>query len=98
MTPCKRIEIIIEETLARRLEERLQALGAPGYTLLPRARGAGDRGLMRGDDPTGAASNCVFIIACDDEDTVTRIVEGVQPFLLRSGGICLVSEARWLRH
>jgi hypothetical protein len=98
MTPCKRIEIIIEETLARRLADRLQALGAPGYTLIPRARGAGDRGPMRGDDPTGAASNCVFIVACDDDEIVERIVEGTRELLARAGGVCLVSEASWIRH
>jgi nitrogen regulatory protein PII len=98
MTPCKRIEIIIEEALARRLEDKLQALGAPGYTFIPRAGGAGDRGLMRGDDPTGAASNCIFIIVVEDDEVVRGIVEGVQPFLTRSGGVCLVSEALWLRH
>lgn len=98
MTPCKRIEIIIEETLARHLAERLQALGAPGYTLIPRARGAGDRGPMRGDDPTGTASNCVFIVICEEDETAQRIVEGVRPFLTRSGGVCLVSDAHWLRH
>ena len=98
MKPCKRIEIIIEETLARHMAERLQELDAPGYTMIPRARGAGDRGLMRGDDPTGAASNCVFIVACEDEETVDRIVEGVRAFLTRRGGVCLVTDAFWVRH
>ena len=98
MKPCKRISIIIEEAHARRLAERLQELQAPGYTLIPRARGAGDRGLMRGDDPTGAASNCVFIVACEDEALVARIVDGVRAFLARSGGVCLVTDALWVRH
>ena len=98
MKRCKRIEIIIEETLARRMAELLQEVNAPGYTMIPRARGAGDRGLMRGDDPTGAASNCVFIIACEHEETVTRIVEGVRAFLARHGGVCLVTDAYWVRH
>jgi hypothetical protein len=53
---------------------------------------------MRGDDPTGAASNCVFIIACEHEETVTRIVEGVRAFLARHGGVCLVTDAYWVRH
>ncbi len=98
MKPCKRIEIIIEEAYTRLLAERLQELGAPGYTILPRARGAGDRGLMRGDDPTGAASNCVFLVACDDEATIARVVEGVRTLLARYGGVCLVSDAHWVRH
>jgi hypothetical protein len=53
---------------------------------------------MRGDDPTGTATNCVFIVICEDDETAQRIVEGVRPFLTRSGGVCLVSDAHWLRH
>ncbi|HEY5646120.1 MAG TPA: hypothetical protein VIS76_09275 [Pseudomonadales bacterium] len=98
MKPCKRIEIVIEENLARRLAEKLESLNAPGYTVIPRASGYGNRGQRRGDDPTGTLSNCVFIIACDDDATVTAIVEGVRPLLTRSGGICLVSDALWVRH
>ncbi len=98
MKPCTRIEIVIEENLTRRLAAVLEAEGAPGYTLIPRASGQGDRGARRADDPTGTLTNVVFIIACDDPDTVTRIVEGVRPLLERSGGICLVSEANWVRH
>ena len=98
MKPCKRIEIVIEEALVRRMAEQLEVLGAPGYTLIPRASGRGDRGLRRGDDPTGTFTNCVFIVACNDEATVARIVEGSRPLLSRSGGICLVSDAFWVRH
>ena len=98
MEPCKRIEIVIEEPLARRLAEQLAALGAPGYTLIPRARGSGDRGQRRGDEPTGTSTNCVFIIACSDEAVVQRIVDGIRPLLSRAGGICLISDALWVRH
>lgn len=98
MKPCKRVEIVIEEALAGRMANRLEELGAPGYTLIPRASGRGDRGVRRGDDPTGTLTNCVFIMACDDDDTVQQIVDGVRSLLSRSGGICLVSEALWVRH
>jgi nitrogen regulatory protein PII len=98
MQACKRIEIVIEEPLVPRVAERLEALGAPGYTLITRASGRGDRGLRRADEPTGTATNCVFIIACEDEATVQRIVEAIRPLLTRFGGICLVSDASWVRH
>lgn len=97
MKPCKRIEIVIEEAQAERLAERLEQLGAPGYTQIPRANGRGDRGVRRGDDPAGTLTNCVFIVACD-ADTATRVVEGIRGLLTRSGGICLVSDAAWLHH
>lgn len=98
MKPCKRIEIVIEQPLARKLSEKLTELGAPGYTLIQQASGRGDRGIRRADEPTGTSSNCMFIIACDDEETVARILEGVRSLLSRSGGICLLSDAQWLRH
>jgi nitrogen regulatory protein PII len=98
MKPCKRIEIVIEQTLARRLAERLDELGAPGYTVIHGVSGRGDRGLRQADEVTGTFNNSLFLIACPDDDLVSILVEGVRPLLTRVGGICLVSEAQWLRH
>lgn len=98
MKPCKRIEIVIEQPLARRLAERLDQLGAPGYTMIPDASGRGDRGLRRGDEVTDTFTNCLFIVACDDDAIVAQIVEGVRSLIARSGGVCLVSDALWVRH
>ncbi len=98
MKPCKRLEIVIEKPLARRVAARLVELGAPGYTFIDQASGSGDRGMRRADEPTGTSTNCIFILACDNDDLVSQIVEGIRPILTRSGGICLVSDAQWLRH
>lgn len=98
MKSCKRIEIVIEAPLAQRLAGRLRQLGAPGFTLIPDVRGAGDRGERRGDELSGDSSNCLILIACDDQATVDRILEAVRPLLSSSGGVCLVSDALWLRH
>ena len=98
MKPCKRIEIVIEQRLAQRVADLLVELGAPGYTLIGRASGRGDRGVRRADEPTGTATNCFFMIACDDDEVVQRIVDGIRPVLTRSGGVCLVSDANWVRH
>ena len=98
MKPSKRIEIVIEQPLAERLIETLQAVKAPGYTMLRNVGGSGDRGARRADELAGDSSNCLFLIACDDPEAVQRIVEGVRPLLTRYGGICLVSDCQWLRH
>ncbi len=98
MKPCKRIEIVVEQALRRRLEQTLIELNVSGYTLLSRASGRGDRGARRADEPTGVSSNCVFIVACETEPETSAIVEAVRPLLRRSGGICLVSDAAWVRH
>ena len=98
MKICKRIEIVIEQPLASRMSELLVELGAPGYTLISNAAGRGDRGVRRADEPTGTSTNCMFIIACDDVALVDTIVERLRPILSRSGGVCLVSDAQWVRH
>jgi len=98
MKPIKRIEIVIEQPLADRLAEKLRALGAPGYTVLRNVGGSGDRGARRADELAGDSSNCLFLIACDDEALVLRITEGVRPLLSRFGGICLVSDCLSLHH
>lgn len=98
MTPSHRIEIVIEEPMAPELVRTFKALGVPGYTMIPRAGGSGDRGIRRGDELAGDSSNCVFIIACEDSALVAVITEGIRPLLSRSGGICLVSECHSLTH
>ena len=98
MTPGHRIEIVIEEPLARELVRLLRKVDAPGYTVIPRAGGSGDRGIRRGDELAGDSSNCVFIVICEDAALVERITEAVRPMLSRSGGMCVVSDCRSLIH
>ena len=98
MKPCKRIEIVIEEPMAPTLVRLLDSLHTSGYIILPNAAGDGDRGIRRADELAGDSSNTVFIIACDDDELLHNIVEGVRPLLSRSGGICLVSDAMFLKH
>lgn len=98
MKLCKRIEIVIESPMVPSLLDTLKQLDVPGYTLVPDVRGAGDRGVRRGDELTGDSSNSLVLIACDDEAKVQRILEAVRILIGRSGGICLLSDAQWLRH
>ncbi|MCB1690212.1 MAG: hypothetical protein KDI33_17070 [Halioglobus sp.] len=98
MKPCKRIEIVIETPMVPSLIRVLEELNVPGYTLVPDVRGAGDRGVRRADEFSGESSNSLLLIACDDQATIERLLEGVRPLIRRSGGICLLSDAQWLRH
>ena len=98
MKPCKRLEIVIEKPMARKAIAALLDAGAPGYTMIDQASGAGDRGSRYADDPTGTSTNCVIILAAETEEQAFELVESVRPLLSRSGGICLVSDAMWVRH
>jgi nitrogen regulatory protein PII len=98
MKLCKRIEIVIETPMVPSLLATLKEIDVPGYTLIPDMRGAGDRGVRRGDELTGDSSNSLILIACDDAAKIERILESVRILIGRSGGICLLSDAQWLRH
>jgi nitrogen regulatory protein PII len=98
MKTCKRIEIVIEKSMVPKLTASIKQLGLVGYTLIPDVRGSGDRGMRRADELSGESSNCLVLIACDDQAIVDALLEAVRPLLVRSGGICLVSDAQWLRH
>lgn len=97
MKKCKRIEIVIEQTLANRFEELMHNLDA-NYTLISGVSGLGERGHRRADELTGASTNCLAIVASDNDKLTEQVVESVRPLLAKSGGICLVSDALWVVH
>lgn len=98
MKSCKRIEIVIEHSMVPTLTGLVKTLGLDGYTLITDVRGSGDRGMRRADELSGESSNCLVLIACEDEVLVRDFLEALRPLLSRAGGMCLVSDASWLRH
>jgi nitrogen regulatory protein PII len=98
MKPCKRIEVVIEEPMAPKLVKLLQEHGTGAYTCIHNIGGHGDRGTRRADELAGDSSNTLFIIACESGEAMESIVELIRPLIMRSGGVCLVSDAMWLLH
>ena len=97
MNAVKRIEIVIDAAHTPALLSALREAGAGGYTLIRDVQGMGDRGERSGDELTDVFRNCYVIVACAP-DASTQIIEAVRPLLQRYGGVCLVSDAQWLRH
>jgi len=97
MTTVKRIEIVIDAAHTPDLLQALRDASARGYTVIRDVQGTGDRGERSGDELTDVFRNCYIIVACEPE-TATQIVEAVRPLLRRHGGVCLISDAQWLRH
>jgi nitrogen regulatory protein PII len=98
MQAIKKVEIIIEYMeLAWLLEVLKKEALAVGYTVIKEAFGVGGRGEMAGDGLSGEFTNSYLLIACS-EDEANRIVEIVRPILKRFGGVCLVSDAMWVKH
>ena len=98
MQAIKKVEIIIDYQELPRLLELFKKDGTEvGYTVIKEAFGSGGRGEMAGDGLSGAFTNSYLLIACS-EDEANRIVEIVRPILKRFGGVCLVSDAMWVKH
>lgn len=97
MRDVKRIEIVVEAAQEPTIRGLLEEAGIDGFTLLHAVAGRGQRGERAGDGLSDAFQNVLFLIAAPEEQ-VTTFVEAVRPVLKRTGGICLVSDARWLKH
>lgn len=97
MTPCKKLEIVIGEVYLEKLLAIIQHENAPGFSVVPGVRGAGDRGEQKGDALTGLFVNCLVIVVCDEE-MVSALTPKITPLLKRYGGICLCSDVEQLEH
>ena len=97
MKEIKRIEIVIDAAHTPELVRTIKSAGATGYTLIRDVQGSGDRGDRAGDELSNVYRNCYIIIAADLENTQT-LIEAARPLLERYGGMCLVSDAQWLKH
>ena len=97
MIPIKRIEIVIGERHSKQVTETLQAQGLDGWTVVRNVLGAGSRGPQLSDEVTGVSSNHWILVACP-ADRVEGLLEPLRSLLKRFGGVCLISDAHWLRH
>jgi nitrogen regulatory protein PII len=93
----KRIEIVVEAAQKGTVERLIEEAGIDGFTVMPTLVGRGQRGERDGDGLSNAFQNVCFVVAAPEEETVA-FVEALRPVLRRSGGVCLVSDARWLKH
>ena len=97
MEAVKRIEIVVSELLLRELTDLLDRHQVGGYTVFRGLGGKGDRGFQSGDGAAGEFGNASVLVVCH-EPMVPPLMAELKPLLKRFGGMCLVSEAMWLKH
>jgi len=97
MQTVHRIEIVIDAPHSSQVIAILAAEGLSGYTLIRGVSGAGERGLRRGDEISNVSNNNYILTTCPPEK-LGDITAALRPLLQQVGGICLVSDARWLLH
>ena len=52
---------------------------------------------MHGDGLAGEFSNAGIVVVCP-EAALPPLLESLRPLLSQFGGMCLVSDAHWLKH
>ena len=97
MKAVKRIEIITHALELKGVLGALKECGVSGYTVINPVTGSGERGDQFGDELTGVFDNACVITMAEPEQ-VEEIVDRVRTILKRHGGMCLVSDALWVRH
>lgn len=97
MIPVKRVEIVVEAVQVRQVVRLIEEAGIGGYTLTRNIAGHGHRGERDADGLSDAFENACFVVAAEP-DQANRLVEALRPLLSEGGGMCLVSDALWVRH
>lgn len=94
---AKRVEIIIEAPMQRRLEDALARAGFSGYTILPVIGGNGRSGPWSREGQVSLAGGLVAVICIVAPDKKDRLLDAAFAVLERHIGVVSVSDCEVLR-
>ena len=94
---AKRIEIIIEAPLERRLAAVLDEAGATGYTILPVMGGTGKSGPWTRDGQVSSAGGMVAFVCLVSPDRVDNLLQAAFKVVEPHIGIVSVTDAQVIR-
>ena len=96
MHDARRVEIIIESVMERRLCALVEGAGVTGYTVLPVHAGSGRSGAWTREGQVGRAG-MVSVVCLVRPDRVAGLLEAVFPVLDRHIGVVSVTETQVIR-
>lgn len=94
--PAKRVEIIIEAPMERRLTEALLAAGVTGFTVLPVLGGSGRSGHWTREGQVGR-SGMVAVVCLIRAERLDALLDAAFAVVERHIGVVSVTEAQVLR-
>jgi nitrogen regulatory protein PII len=97
MEIVKKVEIVTISLEMSKVLEVLEEVGITGYTVIRDVVGKGERGLTANDLEKDVLSNRYVMTVCTAEQE-ELLVEAIRPILKKFGGVCIVSDAKWIRH
>lgn len=95
-TRRKKLEIIVEATVLRRVEQFLADAGVRGWTVLPGIGGHGSGGDWAIGDFTPGQERC-FILAVASSEVAGLALERLSTFFIDYPGIVVTSDVEVLR-
>lgn len=97
MHAAKRVEIIIEAVMERRLTEALTEAGVVGYTVLPVSGGSGRSGTWSREGQIGRASGMVAVVCLVRPERLDPLLRAAFAVVERHIGVVNVTAAEVLR-
>ena len=94
---AKRVAIIIEEPMRRRLEEALQEAGITGYTIVPVMGGSGRSGKWSSEGQVSRSGGMVQFICIIRPERLDGLLEAAFGVVERHIGVVTVSDVEVLR-
>lgn len=95
--PKKRIDIMVETPLMKRVINILDQKGVSGYTVLPVLAGKGQDGAWHRDGLVGRAGTLVNVFCIVDESRVDDVVDAVFSLVEKQIGIVTVCDVQVIR-
>ena len=97
MHHAKRVEIIIEAPLSKRLTDALIKAGVTGYTVLPVLGGSGLSGEWSREGQVSRASGMVAVVCLIRPERLDGLLEAAFAVVERHIGVVSVTDAEVLR-
>lgn len=94
---AKRVEIIIEAPLERRLTNTLVEEGVTGFTVLPVLGGSGRSGQWSRDGQVSLASGMVAVVCLIRPERLDALLEAAFAVVERHIGVVSITDAEVLR-
>ncbi len=93
----KRLEVIIEAPLMRRVLEQYEKMGVSGYSVLPVIAGSGHDGSWSAEGQIGEAGHMVAIVCIVDPARLDQVLEAAYKVVSRQIGFIAVSDVEVVR-
>ncbi|MEO1489720.1 MAG: transcriptional regulator [Pseudomonadota bacterium] len=91
----KRIEILTDKALQKRITDAIDDAGITGWTIIPVSSGKGREGLWREESVMG--TDKVFVLTIASEEKAMALAEGLAPMLTTLGIILTMWDVQVIR-